>query len=583
MMKLNKNSISNNTGGGGEAVSSGPKVGELLFWSGDRNSIPYEGEYHDLKATKVFLYEEFPELVSLNRDSSEGANALDLVSATPISPYDDISSVNGENLKFYSDQQYYTDISYDGYFEKENYNINTKNPILKIRSSITDVSMNLSFSPYYPVNDNSSNAFYYENAGTPQGSENSISLLKENFNFSICPFEIRNLKNFNGDSKRAFISIIHRPDDYDHFIVKIHELDSYSSDLSNFVGFTNVDDVRRVEANEFENGAKTNISYRIIYKENYFYSINGSGIKKYSYDFTGGTIKELAVSKSFNSLINNSYDKSTGFQEGVDSGDFYQIDFETGNLYINNVLKHQMSYNNDNYLEHGLGTSMLAVHEYNNKFFVMVTIPNSDEFTDSTQAWAIFDGQNWVNIQIPYPSILTYQEGIYGKTMIVDKVDLSTGLIVSHVQDNYGSGAFDKYEEYSLDDSYNYGYEEESIVFIYSLNYGLDFYQDTGIKNYINGDLVYNHMYIGGLISNHNQVGFKPFEKDGSVYNQNCYFDNLSLSKMSIFKENNFQFYVASPFARHKIEWVLDVPLDTSTYKAAGQLSSKVTTFLRTK
>ena len=69
----------------GGSGGGGHEVGDFYGFHGSAEDIKHPGEYHNLSTTKVFTEEEYPEFVAQNRDSLEGADAINFTSYKSVS------------------------------------------------------------------------------------------------------------------------------------------------------------------------------------------------------------------------------------------------------------------------------------------------------------------------------------------------------------------------------------------------------------------------------------------------------------------------------------------------------------------
>lgn len=532
---------------GGSGGGSDLSVGEQYNFAGKVEDIKLLGEFHPLNQTKVFTEEEYGELVGLNRDSLEGTNGLTLLSQVNSNTARHL--VYPENIKFREDQLYYV-TGQVGY----------SNSSIYINSNVYESSISRLIIGY-------SSFFKTPGISVDDGQGTLGSGYGGDARYVISNFTIKNITMFNGDVKEGFITTnFNDVSDSYYFFINVKTVDDLSEDLSDWVN-QSTGEKQSNECSSYSSGIGKVRVYRVTYMEDHFYMwISGySTPKKYSYDFSGGTLKEVNIVSGYNSVINADNDKSKCTQFGGITENIYQFDSMDSSLQINGskVVDILLNDSASNFKLNSKNFSTM-VHEYEDKIFYYVWGVNISDSKKSIHGGLYYDGTKWNTVIIPLPAGIVYDDGV-SKGMVFDKIDLSTGLLIaslrqSDITDAYGGST----------NTYN--------KFVYSVDYGSSWLVEPYISNgsYNVSSQTFD---IYDLHSNNMQGIGKGLYTTGNNGN----FDDLVSSRTSFLKEGTDTFTVSTDGDSYSLRWNYDVILSTFTVIGQTPNNPKINEYLKTK
>lgn len=522
----------------GGSGGGGHEVGDFYGFHGKLEDIKHLGEYHNLATTKVFTEEEHPEFVAQNRDSLEGADALNLLSYSP-SAYTFTSYP--ENFKYWDNQMYY---------------IGLTPSYVAIRSGIQTVETD---KLCRGIKISSGFGSYFKTPGIKADDGNGVNSISYCFN-AISPFEVKNVILADGTVCDGFVSLACSRRASSSYAVNVKRTDLFLEDLSDFVPDT-TEETQSNEANSIVSSlANKQISYALFFEDGFYVLSEEDDLRKYSYDFTGGTFKSISYQGTFNTSINNNSDKARSTAIGNLTENIYQLDMSNGDLLINNSVVNNLIFTDDiSNARFGVGYVSLVVNEYQNKIYIAAHLQN-DNGEKAIQGWSYFDGISWNNFIVPEPSNLN---STFSRSMIMCKVDLSTGLFVANIQNENAS------EDYNNN-------SEVNLKFVYSKDYGNTWGDDSGITNSPSTIIPENKMPIGRIEETMiSELGSNTF-----VFN-NLYPNCVAMSKTKRFSQGDSEFYVGTESGGYKIEYIYDVPLTTSTIIGQIPNNPKINEFVK--
>lgn len=540
--------------GGGSGPST-PSIGELFQFAGSINEIPFEGEWHDMTDSKIFEESEYPEFVALNRDVSEDAGGVQKVSQ--LGNYRNEFYGYGA-FKYWDDQEYFLRTTVGS---QEPYGL-----------TIVSDKFDLVGQKYTSIFTN--NNYYREPGQIANTATNSIA----NPSKYMTPFEIRSgVTMFDGTiTNRAFVYTLGSYSGGGDFTIRVFDLSSNANNLS---------DIDQSITNQYLNDYNTYYDLNtfgvdnkcalldVHYFEDYFYMYTDTkGLKKYSYDFSGSTIKELTMLKNYSTSINLDVTANIRSQLtviGNKSEDIYQIDTETGDLYVNGINTKRLIFIRPTGVDDPewvpiqgeLGNvdltntyCSLIINEFEDKKFVFASFVDGEDINRGVNGGAYFNGTEWSNFTIPHPSGYQYN------SIAPVKVNLETGLIIANVKKSR-SGS-------DIGDITN-----ENIKLIISTNYGETWYED---ENLINGS---------STGSNEALLGYQTSVEGGHtwyVYNNNTTPYNTLIQDKNLFSRDEY-FSIGLDGFLLNLRYISDVEQTTSTITSQLSQFNKINNYIRVK
>lgn len=515
--------------------NSGLNVGETFEFIGKPENIPYKGEFHNTSTSKIFDFEYYPDFVNLNRDVNENSSKMTIeqyISSNYSNKYMPIG------YKYREDDLYY--ISYTG--------------ILASQSILFSQTENVLTTPA-----NSYTGFldkiFYKNAGVYSTNTSLNGGLESLTKYNTSPFSIKNIKKNNGDIVEGFICFGYSGT-VNKWAIQVFDF-NYITDFNSMGNYSE----RHNEVNNYSDATVLNINSVRFFDDCFYLILSGTKeIKKYSYDFSGGTLKEISNINNYISLINDLKSFSYGTYI-LNNGDIYQVDINNGDFYKNGIKIHTLTYNNNSLFDLTGETTYLDIIEYNGKLLIQHIGKTLDD--NNKRANCYYDGVNFNNFDIPNNT--NYISSI--NSMYIQKFDFNTGLIIANIM--YTSGTKQLVPSGTA--------VIPELKFLISNDYGYTWFEDESI---INGISPASEILIQNISSNsHIYYG------EG---NDHFYINSECKLKMHNYNNETDYFWVHVQRFNYgnyvaRIKWNYDVPLDTLTLIGTPVESNKINKYIKVR